>query len=254
MNPKRSDGKPSLEALMARSMEDASAEPAFMAALLDATVYVHAPVNDRPGNLRLVSFPHPQTGAYLVPFFSDRRQAEEASSPRIRIIGITGRKLFEITAGATLILNPNQRYCLCYPEEIALLLQGKVLPPVRKIDDEDERGRALEPEAQPPEWLIAPLPGLFESIPGVESASVGRYAKSDSDGTSHLVLIVFVSDADAERAARASTVILKAGCERLEVGLDVLTLSQSLTHPYGQFPKAYRRTAHAGQSGLQRVH
>ena len=239
---------------MARSMEDASAEPAFMTALLNATVYVHAPLNDRPGNLRLVSFPHPQTGAYLVPFFSDRRQAEEASSPRIRIIGITGRKLFKITAGATLILNPNQRYCLFYPEEIALLLQGKVLPPVRKIDGEGERGRALESEAQPPAWLVAPLPGLFESIPGVESASVGRYAKSDSDGTSHLVLIVFVSDADAERAARAATVVLKECCERLEVSLDVLTLSPSLDHPYGQFPKAYRRASHAGQSGLQRVH
>lgn len=238
---------------MARSMEDASAEPAFMAALLDATVYVHAPLNDRPGNLRLVSFPHPQTGAYLVPFFSDRRQAEEASSPRIRIIGLTGRKLFEITAGATLILNPNQRYCLFYPEEIAVLLQGKVLPPVRKIGDEEERGRALEPEAHPPEWLIAPLPGLFESIPGVESAAVGRYDRSDSDSTSHLVLIVFVSDADAERAARAATVVLKAGCEGLQ-GLDVLTLSPSLDHPYGQFPKAYRRTAHAGHSGLQRMH
>lgn len=85
---------------MARSMEDASAEPAFMAALLDAMVYVHAPLNDRPGNLRLVSFPHPQTGAYLVPFFSDRRQAEEASGPKIRIIGLTGRKLFEVTTGA----------------------------------------------------------------------------------------------------------------------------------------------------------
>ncbi|MFN8768578.1 MAG: SseB family protein [Lysobacteraceae bacterium] len=239
---------------MACSMEDSSAEPAFMAALLDATVYVHAPLNDRPGNLRLISFPHPQTGAYLVPFFSDRRRAEEASSPRIRIIGITGRKLFEITAGATLILNPNQSYCLFYPEEIAVLLQGKVLPPVSKIDDEKERGRALEPEAQPPGWLIAPLPGLFETIPGVESAAVGRYARSDSDGTRHLVLIVVVSDADAERAARAATLVLKAGCERLQVGLDVLTLSPSLNHPYGQFPKAYRRTAHAEHSGLRRVH
>lgn len=239
---------------MARSMEDASAEPAFMAALLDATVYVHAPLNDRPGNLRLVSFPHPQTGAHLVPFFSDRRQAEEASSPRIRIIGITGRRLFEITAGATLILNPNQRYCLFYPEEIAVLLQGKALPPVRKIDDVEEWGRALVPEAQPPGWLIAPLPGLFESIPGVESAAVGRYVRSDSDVTIHLVLIVFVSDADAERAARAATVALKEGCERLDVSLDVLTLSPSLDHPYAQFPKAYRRTSHAGRSDLQRLH
>lgn len=239
---------------MARSMEDPSAEPAFMAALLDATVYVHAPRNDRSGNLRLVSFPHPQTGNYLVPFFSNRRRAEEASSPRIRIIGMTGRKLFEITTGATLILNPNQLYCLFYPEEIALLLQGKVLPPVRKIDDERDRGRPLEPEDQPPGWLFAPLPGLFDSIPGVDSAAIGRYVPSDSVVETHLILLVFVSDADAERAARAATLAFKGICEELGVGLDVLTFSPSLDHPYGQFPKAYKRTSHGGRCGHQRVH
>lgn len=40
MTPKLPKDGESLDTLMARSMEDASAEPAFMAALLDATVYV----------------------------------------------------------------------------------------------------------------------------------------------------------------------------------------------------------------------
>ena len=251
MNPKRTKDGESLDALMARSMEDASAEPAFMAALLDATVYVHAPARDRPGNLRLVSFPHPQTGAYLVPFFSDRRQAEESSSPRVRIIAMTGRRLFEITMGATLILNPNRRYCLFYPEEVAILLQGRALPPAVRIDDEKELARPLEPVAHPPEWLGARLGDLFAAIPSVEGAAVARYAPSHQDESERLVLVVFVSDADAERTGRAATVALKEACEQTKTSLDVLTVRPDDDVPYCHFPKTYvRRTkGHAKRHG-----
>lgn len=197
MTHKRFSGAESLEVLMARSMEDASAEPAFMAALLDATIYVHAPAKDRPGNLRLVSFPHPQTGVYLVPFFSDWRQAEESSSTRVRIIAMTGRRLFEITMGATLILNPNRRYCLFYPEEVTLLLQGKALPPAVRIDDEKELARQLEPVVQPPEWLVAAMDGLFSGIAGVESAAVARCVPLHDEEPERLVIVAFVSEGES---------------------------------------------------------
>ncbi len=241
MSLKQPDRKPSFEELMARSMEDPSAEPAFMAALLEATVYVHAPVKDRPGNLRLVSFPHPQTGVYLIPFFSDRAQAEESSSPSIRIIEMTGRQLFEITPGATLILNPNRRYCLFYPEEVALLLQGKALPPPIRVTDHEEVARRLEPMAQPPEWLIKALDGLFAGIPGVESAAIARRVPPHADDLDELVIVVVVSDADAERTARAATVVLTEPCERARVILDLLTITTRLHHPYGDFPQVYKR-------------
>lgn len=239
---------------MARSMEDAAAEPAFMAALLDATVYVHAPLIDRPGNLRLVSFPHPQTGAYLVPFFSDRRQAEEASSPRIRIIGLTGRKLFEITAGATLILNPNRRYCLFYPEEIAALLDGKMLPPPVLIEDEKERARPLEPVMKPAEWLTQALHDVLIGIPGVESAAVARCVPSGADEPERIVVVAVVSDSDAERTGRAMTVALKEACERTKTNLDVLTIGPGEDHPCIQFPKVYVRAAPAVTKVHSRLH
>ena len=254
MKPKQPDNESSLDALMVRSMGDASAEPAFMAALLDATVFVHAPAKDGPGNLRLVSFPHPQTGAYLVPFFTDRRQAEEASSARVRIIGMTGRQLFEITLGATLILNPNRRYCLFYPEEVALLLQGKALPPTTKIEDEKELARLLEPVGQTPEWLAGALNAIFIGIPGVESAAVARCVPSDADEPERIVVVAFVSDAYAERTGRAATVALKEACERTKTNLDVLTIDPDKAHPYSQFPKVYVRPTPVEPGTLRGVH
>ncbi len=239
---------------MARSMEDASAEPAFIAALLDATVYAHSPANERAENLRLVSFPHPQTGAYLIPFFSDRGQAEESSSPRVRIIAMTGRRLFEITTGATLILNPNRRYCLFYPEEVALLLQGKTLPPAVRINDEKELTRPLEEVAQPPEWLVAALQGLFSGIAGVESAAVARSVPSRADEPARIVTVAFVSDEDAERTGRAATVALKETCEQRNTGLDILTIAPYENHPYNHFTKIYIRSLDERCVLLARMH
>jgi hypothetical protein len=254
MSLKQPDRKPSFEELMARSMEDPSAEPAFMAALLEATVYVHAPVKDRPGNLRLVSFPHPQTGVYLIPFFSDLGQAEESSSASIRIIAMTGRQLFANTPGATLILNPNRRYCLFYPEEVALLLQGKALPPPMRVTDHEEVARPLEPMAQPPDWLIKALDGLFAGIPGVESAAIARRVPSDARDVDELVIVVFVSDADAERVGRAATVALKEACERTKTDVDILTIRPDRNHLCSQFPKAYVRQSICRNALSGRMH
>jgi hypothetical protein len=254
MSLKQPDRKPSFEELMARSMEDPSAEPAFMAALLEATVYVHAPVKDRSGNLRLVSFPHPQTGVYLIPFFSDLGQAEESSSASIRIIAMTGRQLFENTPGATLILNPNRRYCLFYPEEIALLLQGKALPPPMRVADHEEVARLLEPMAQPPEWLIKALDGLFTGIPGVESAAIARRVPSDATDVDELVIVVFVSDADAERVGRAATVALNETCERTRAVIDLLTISPLESHPCSKLPNIYVRRSMIEAPPLRQVH
>jgi hypothetical protein len=249
MSLKQPDRKPSFEELMTRSMEDPSAEPAFMSAFLEATVYVHAPVKDRPGNLRLVSFPHSQTGVYLIPFFSDRGQAEESSSPSIPIIEMKGRQLFEITPGATLILNPNRRYCLFYPEEVALLLQGKALPPPMRVTDHEEVARPLEPMAEPPSWLVEALRELFAGIPSVDRAAIARCVRSDANDSDQLVIVAVVSDADAERVGRAATVALKEACDEAKTELDLLTISPSDDHPYIQFPKVYVRRL-AGESAM----
>ena len=55
----------------------AAAEDAFFKALLDATVYAHVPIEGAPpGRMRFIQFLHPGNGQTVLPFFSDRAQAE----------------------------------------------------------------------------------------------------------------------------------------------------------------------------------
>ena len=58
-----------LEARLERSRLDPTEEPAFFRSLLEATVYVHAPVSDDSKHLRLVQFRHPD-GFDAIPFFT----------------------------------------------------------------------------------------------------------------------------------------------------------------------------------------
>jgi hypothetical protein len=246
------EGQPSLEQLMFLSYNDPAAEPAFFAALLDATVYMHVPKNDRSGRLRLVSFPHPKTGTYLVPFFTDRQQADEASSPRVSVVSLTCRTLFEIAPGATFILNPNRQYCLFYPEEVALLLQGKTLAPTAKFETDSDV--AIEPVLEPPTWLVTTLTDLYRAIPGVERAVLVRRIRSAAGGEEELVVIAIVSDAEAERVGRATTVSLKESCERWGACVDLMTLSPASNYPIDRFPAFYIRATSTQPNVDGRLH
>ena len=55
-------------------------EPAFFRCLLDAVVYVHAPVSDDHPRLRLVQFRHPD-GFDAIPFFTSLRRSKRRESP-----------------------------------------------------------------------------------------------------------------------------------------------------------------------------
>lgn len=244
--------KPSLEQLMVLSYNDPAAEPAFFAALLKATVYVHAPKNDRSARLRLVSFPHPKTGTYLVPFFTDRQQADEASSPRVSVVSLTCRTLFEIAPGATFILNPNRQYCLFYPEEVALLLQGKTLAPTAKFETDSDV--AIEPVLDPPTWLVTALTDLYRGISGVERAVLVRRITAEAGSQEELVVITVVSDADTERVVRATTVVLKDACVRNEKSVDLLTLSPNSDFSIDRFPAFYNRMPDPSVAASERVH
>jgi len=119
----------SLDNLMEQSIQDFRKEPAFFRALLDATVYAHAPLNDASERLRLVMFKSPDDGELVVPVFTDESKAEFAARGNVRIVSLIGRTLFEITRGAILMLNPNDARCTLYPEEISELLASGTIAP-----------------------------------------------------------------------------------------------------------------------------
>lgn len=241
--PRSSSGSSTLELLMAQCQTDPSAEPAFFAALLEAAVYVHAPRHDTAENLRLIQFPHPESGAHLLPFFSDVQQATEASNPRIRIVQLTGRKLFEITLGATLILNPNRHYLILYPEEVEMLLQGKVLPPVQRIEPEEFGPAVLEPATGALDWLVIPLRELYAGIPGIQSASLAERTSPEGRLPKDLVIVVVVSDADSERTSRATGAAINESCMAYPATVDIATLRPDEAHPWAMLPPFYVKAA-----------
>lgn len=117
---------------IARSTADSvgrrQAEEAVFKALLDSTVYAHVPSGPTPPNrIRFVQFVRPDNKQTVLPFFSDRHQAEKASAGKVGIVAMSGRRLFELTQGATLMLNPNRERVALYPPEISALLAGRTL-------------------------------------------------------------------------------------------------------------------------------
>lgn len=63
----------------------------------------------------------------VLPFFSERMKAERASTLDVAIIAMDARQLFELTCGATLMLDPNDERAALYLEEISALLSGRPL-------------------------------------------------------------------------------------------------------------------------------
>lgn len=208
-----------LSRLMQMALVDKTAEPAFLRALLDATVYAHAPRIGHNGHLRLIQFVRPDNGLTVLPFFSDEAQARTAAGTTAAVVVLTGRQLFELTRGATLMLNPNSASCTLYPEEVAALLDHGEVAIVEKIDTGGQDLR-IAPAGDQPSWLIDRLITLYASLDSIEAAYLGVIGSAERPEQQGLLVAVAVPTKDAERVARATTTELQGHCHTLEIPVD----------------------------------
>ncbi|APO97678.1 hypothetical protein BJD13_00345 (plasmid) [Xanthomonas perforans] len=156
-----------LEASFERARGSAIEERAFFHRLMDAIVYVHAPVSDDAPTPRLVQFRHPD-GFDAIPFFTSLDKAQAASSAAVRILGVSGRELLTGTRGATLMLNPNDGGVVLYPEEVAAFLDTGFLARVDRYSRRDV-------DAQSQRRRRCPVPG--------RGCGILRYGLSGQGGT-----------------------------------------------------------------------
>lgn len=106
----------------AQGVNPEHAQQQFFKALLDATVYAHVPVGSPPrGVMRFIQFIRPDNGQTALPFFSDKGQAEAAANKTALVVAMSSRHLFELTRGASLMLNPNVDAIALYPPEVTAL-------------------------------------------------------------------------------------------------------------------------------------
>lgn len=207
-----------LTRLMREALADKTVEPTFFRALLDATLYTHTPRQKRSGRLRLIQFTTPE-GLTVLPFFTDEVQARAAAGSNATVIVLTGRQLFELTRGATLMLNPNTISCTLYPEEVAALLDLGEVAIVERIDT-GEQPLVIGPASEKPTWLIDRLVALYAGLACVEAAYLAEIGTPDNRERGLLVAVA-VPSKDAERAARATTTELQAQCQGLQTTVDL---------------------------------
>ena len=219
-----------LDALLAASIEDSAFEPVFFRALLDASVFVHAPVRPSSQNLQLVTFVAPE-GMRVIPFFTDFAKAKRAWSPKVRIIELTGRELFEATPGATYMLNPNDRRCTLYPEEVSELLRsGRMAMFSTESLAQSIRVAVTAPTPAPTaliDFLLATLPGF----PSVAAAYLCDVRPEDKLEEPRLIISLVGAGMDEERIGRAIATGLQLGPARPEVIVDIVFVNSGKPLP-----------------------
>ena len=203
--------------------EAALAENAFFKALLDATVYAHVPIEGAPpGRMRFIQFVHPENGQTVLPFFSDLAQAEAPQRKDASIVAMSGRRLFELTRGATLILNPNYDQVMLYPPEIAALLDGRELGNYTKHMVHEGANVAACPPSVPTAALDQSLRELFAREQTVKAAYLVEVHGMIEGTKRSLVLAIVTSKAHQERLVALATLALKTDAIALALPLDIL--------------------------------
>jgi len=106
------------------AQSDPRREAEVMKMMLDTVLYVLMPFEAKADRLQFVQFIRPDDAQSVLPFFSDQEKAKEAAAGSVRVVPMLGRNIFQFTLGATLMLDPNERNCVFYPEEIESILKG----------------------------------------------------------------------------------------------------------------------------------
>ena len=210
--------------LLEASIDDRRNEPEFFRALLETSVYAHMPKHDRSGRIRFIQF-HAPDGELLLPFFSDFGKADAASRGKARIVKLNGRKFFESTLGATVILNPNNHWCKLYPEEISVLLRtGHVA--ILESDNYQEHSKiAVANPEDVPEELLKVLRGILTALPDVEAAYLVDMRFEPHLDQPNWVVAVTTPKAVTTRVCRAILAELQSKPLLTDKPLSLLTLS-----------------------------
>lgn len=227
-----------LEALLkaARTPADPAnakrAEEAFFEALLDSTVYAHVPVEPAPPDrIRFVQFIRSDNGQTVLPFFSDREQAEMAGVGKVGIMAMTGRRLFELTRGATLMLNPNLDRVAIYPAEVNALLDGRPLGFFTRetLQTEEQVGVCLP--SVPTTALVLALRDLFAHEPAVRAGYLVEVHRGVDDSDVFLLLTLVVTKGHDERMVQLTTLELSSLSPPLELPLTMACVAPDAPLP-----------------------
>lgn len=150
-----------------------------------------------------------------------------AAGKTATVVVLTGRQLFELTRGATLILNPNNVSCTLYPEEITALLDHGEVAIVDKVELSESKPLDFREPDPPPTWLIDPLIALYAQMPSVEAAYLFEIRAPDDSDPEHVGLLIAlgVPSTETEHAARATITTIQPLCRARKLTVDLTTFT-----------------------------
>lgn len=203
-----------------------AAQEAVFRALLDATVYAHVPLESPPeGVMRFIQFVRPDNGQTVLPFFSDKEQSEEAAGKAVLSVAMSGRSLFELTRGATLMLNPNLDAVALYPPEITALLEGETLGFFRKEEVTKDTRILIGRPSISTAMLNGMLRSLFEREATVRGAFLTEVHRQNEHAEVSLLLTVVTAQAHQERILQLATLAFKTEALQLDLPLSMRFLA-----------------------------
>ncbi|WP_287595760.1 enhanced serine sensitivity protein SseB C-terminal domain-containing protein [Thermomonas sp.] len=168
-----------LEISLARAAAEPASRPEFYSLLLESEIYVIGQT-DTPGDgrttiqagakLSIANF-EKNDGTPFIPFFSSVEALQRTLSEESRFVGMPARDLFEITRGATLILNPGSDYGKeFFPDEIdALLATGVNHVATERVVQKATKVLLGQPANYPSE-MISSVTKLLAKHSGIKAA------------------------------------------------------------------------------------
>jgi hypothetical protein len=244
---------PALEDLLVEAATDRAAAPRFLLALLDATVIVPgtvAPAADGQGQTADLATLLGADGSRVQPFYTSEERLSEtiAAVPgfQSQFIGLPCRVLFEMTRGATLVLNPHSAYGKeMLPGEIAQLLDGDA-PLTPHVVTAGTRVLVGRPASVPP-GLEESLADVFARHPEVDEARLGWKVTPPSGEQSYLVTVTGAPDA---RAAVGGDLSRALAVHSLSAPIDVAYREPGGDDLLTGIPAFYTRSRRGGLRSL----
>jgi len=193
-----------LDTALRLATNDPGSRPDFYKILLEASVFVIGYSEHPQAGKRMLDGRESVTienwfrddKTPIIPFFSSLESLQKAITEDVRYLEIPAKVLFEMTKGASLVLNPRLEYGKEFlPDEIdALLSNGVTRVPEQRITTEATQVLLGQP-AKYPEKMVAALVSLFSKRPNVKAAYLVLMHDPSRDDKPHLVVGV---DADHE--------------------------------------------------------
>lgn len=203
-----------LETSLRLAADEPSARPEFYKQLVESNVFIlgssdsgeeGASTIPAGSQLSIMNWQRPD-GSPIIPFFTSLHALQRAIEEEQSYISLPARSFFEITQGASLILNPRSPYGKeFYPQEIsAILATGTNQTPERRVVKKETRVLLGQPANYPAE-MVSAITLLLAKHSNVKAAYLALMDQADVSPSQSLVIGI-EGDGSLEEVMR------QAGC------------------------------------------